>query len=355
MQPSHPRMFAPPLLALAAVVILSCANTAAITVSPVQTGLRVHEVAQTTTLQGVDPGPATASCPQGELALGGGWTVPAQQAHVYAARLSGNMWQAYVSHPGPVFQPSAVRAGSVILAAPAVTPAIAGITVTAVVECLVGAGSGVSVIPRDASLMVPAFNLVHAGAPVSQEGSCDLYQEKVGMGFDFGSAPTQLELQANIDDAFSPTLPYIDFRFAVANYDGMPHPATLVMYCLAGLSGSAVGYPPITTGPQPHVTLTPVPGGTTKSFSTNCADDPSVTGSVAAVAVGGGWEYMYASPSAGTGGGVLGAGAVYSTRAVLQGYTPVGWQVAVSTAAGAIADFTAEAICLQYPAGSQNK
>ena len=42
------------------------------------TGPFVHEVAQTTTLAGTGTGPATATCPQGEVALGGGWELPSR-------------------------------------------------------------------------------------------------------------------------------------------------------------------------------------------------------------------------------------------------------------------------------------
>jgi hypothetical protein len=61
-----------------------------------------HEVAETTTLDGGSTGPATATCPQGEFALGGGWSVPAQGARVFAARASGATWAVWVlplGHP----------------------------------------------------------------------------------------------------------------------------------------------------------------------------------------------------------------------------------------------------------------
>src|SRR5436309_12151221 len=62
------------------------------TATPTPARPSVHEVAQTTTLNGGQTGPVTATCPQGEVALGGGWSVPTQQARVFAATLSGNTW-----------------------------------------------------------------------------------------------------------------------------------------------------------------------------------------------------------------------------------------------------------------------
>lgn len=50
----------------------------------------IQEVSHTETLQGGTGGSVTASCPQGDIALGGGWTIPAQGARVYAAKVNGN-------------------------------------------------------------------------------------------------------------------------------------------------------------------------------------------------------------------------------------------------------------------------
>lgn len=53
----------------------------------------LHQVSKTTTLYGGDTGPATVSCPTGELALGGGWSVSAQTVQVLATYLDGNTWK----------------------------------------------------------------------------------------------------------------------------------------------------------------------------------------------------------------------------------------------------------------------
>jgi hypothetical protein len=352
MQLSHLRMLPLPALALVGALLACATSTSPVTGAlPQAPQLTVHEVEQTTTLSilpGANPGPATASCPTGELALGGGWSLPAVGGKVYAAMLTGNTWNVFVRPPGPTSNPGAAIPGAGARAVSAAVPSVGGIAITAYIECLAGAGAGASVIPRDASLVVPAFNYVHGDVLVPQNGACDLYERKVGTGFDFSSAPSFLELQGNIDDAFA-NLPYINFRFNVANYDSAPHPATLTMYCLTGVSGSTVDYPPVTTGPQPHPIPTPIPAGMTRSFTTSCAADPNVPG---AVAIGGGWDYTYASTTVGI---ARDTSTVYSSHAVLQGSTPVGWQVAVSTADGGMQDITSEAICLQVPAAGQSK
>ena len=63
----------------------------------------VYQVAKTTTLYGRDTGPATASCPQGELALGGGWSVAAPAVQILAAYLDGNTWKVSAQPLGHTF------------------------------------------------------------------------------------------------------------------------------------------------------------------------------------------------------------------------------------------------------------
>lgn len=78
-------------------------------------GPSVHEIAQTTMLTRATIITASATCPQGEFALGGGWDVPTQ-ARVFAAQLNRNTWTVSVAgYKGPI-------------------------TVTASVECLRGVG-----------------------------------------------------------------------------------------------------------------------------------------------------------------------------------------------------------------------
>jgi hypothetical protein len=289
-----------------------------------------HEVTRTTILTRANPGPATASCPQGQLALGGGWSLHAQGASVFAAMLTGNTWNVSVR---------------------AATPPVVGIAVTAYVECLAGAGAAAHVIPMDASQTVPALNFVDPETFFQQVITCPVTGPTTGMGFDLSSAPTFLEMQRSIVDLYG-FVPLSTVIFSVANYDTVPHPATLVAYCLAGVSGTHTFYPPfgdLVSVAVPTPTSGPVPSGTTQSFTMSCARDPSAQGSVA---IGGGWEYTY-NKNLQRGPG---RGTVSSTHAVLLGDTPVGWQVKVSSTGGAIQGGVVPAvICLQFPATGQNK
>ena len=352
MQPSHLRILTVSALTIVGALLACAMPISSVTgTHPTVPHMTEHEVAQTTILPATagQHGPATASCPQGELALGGGWSVPAQ-AHVYAAMLTGNTWNVSVSYPGPIINPRAAGAGSGTLAVPVVTPPVASISVTAYVECLAGAGATAHVIPTNATQMVPALNFVDVETFFQQVITCPPGLT-TGAGFDLSSAPTFLEMQRSIVDMYG-LAPLPTMMFSVANYGSMPHPATLVAYCLAGMSGTTVYYPPfgdLASVAVPTPTFGVVPSGATQSFTMSCARDPSAQGSVA---VGGGWEYTY-NKNLQRGPG---RGTVSSTHAVLQGDTPVGWQVEVSSTGGAIqGGVVPGVICLQFPATGQNK
>jgi hypothetical protein len=105
----------------------------------------VHEVAQTTVVQSGTIATATATCPQGEYALGGGWNVPAHGARVLASYSSGHLpvvtngaeWTVKV-----VTAPL-VTAGAALRGPALPTPVVGTVSVTVYVECLrgtVGAG-----------------------------------------------------------------------------------------------------------------------------------------------------------------------------------------------------------------------
>jgi hypothetical protein len=115
----------------------------------------VHEVARTTTFSVGSIVPATASCPDGEVALGGGWSVPAYNAHVFAAQLtSSTTWSV-----------SAAPSGH-----------IASTTVTAYVECLRGA-PGAVVTQR------PHVYIVTSTAFIEDVPHCLTGEARVGWAF----------------------------------------------------------------------------------------------------------------------------------------------------------------------------
>ena len=163
-------------------------------------GPSVHEVAQTTMLARATLVTASATCPQGEFALGGGWDVPAQ-ARVFAAQLNGNTW----------------------------TVSVAGykgaITVTASVECLRGVGR--------ATLTQRAFPFLADPEKLSDDFSvCNYGETLVGGGFDLGTASPTLELQDT-----SPTV-YDNqeiWGLRVMNHDTVEHMITLYLECLSNV------------------------------------------------------------------------------------------------------------------------
>jgi hypothetical protein len=113
----------------------------------------VHQVASQATLSGTSVGPVVATCPSGEIALSGGWSIPAHAgALVYSsARASVGSWAVYIRH------------GS-------------SLGVTVYVECLANA-SGATIVERTAfkSVSPGAFDFTHA--------TCNAGEAPVGGGF----------------------------------------------------------------------------------------------------------------------------------------------------------------------------
>jgi hypothetical protein len=208
----------------------------------------VHEVAQTTTLLGGDTGPALATCPAGERALGGGWSVPTSQARVFAARRTGDAWSVSVQ---PLGHPAST-------------------TITVYVECLANA-PGAVVTERAASGSVPANT---SGVVVA---TCNSGETLVGGGFDLSAAPTTLELRTD-----APQTPESGVLWASAamNHDPalVAHPVTAYAECLAHVSATPT-YP----GQQGSY----VYAGQTGEIAVAC---PS-----GAVPAGGGLDYTAAS------------------------------------------------------------
>jgi hypothetical protein len=231
-------------------------TTIALATPPVRT-LRpsVHEVAQTTTLNGGNTGPATATCPQGELALGGGWSVPAQGARVFAASLNSDTWAVSVLPLGH----------------PATT------SVTAYVECLRGA-AGAVVTRRATTIQVGATPPATLNTQLGGfSGFCGQGEVLVGSGFDLGAANANLELEGNWprDDAF----PGTQWVFSVRNNDIVAHSFTFFVECLSNVN-VALSYP--------RQDGNPAYASTTGSAVVSC---PSGT-----VVGGGGFKYTRNSP-----------------------------------------------------------
>jgi hypothetical protein len=267
-----------------------------------------HEVAQTTTLPYGATGPATATCPQGEIALGGGWSVP-QNKRVFATKLSGNAWSVSVTNPLPSVKGATADMGAVPLSALVSTPVVppVGITVTAYVECLVGATNAV-VTPNTQSIEVlPTTDRAQRWEAVCPEG-----EVASGSAFDLSSS-TDLEL------AFiAPTVQGPHLAFAVKNYDSaaIAHEITYTAECLAN-----------------------APGLYTSSYGQGASPlTPGATGDAAAACPAG-------RALAGGGAGYSPDNAPDRGNIYLQHAGLSGWQIAVYSMSGSITPY-ASALCI---------
>jgi hypothetical protein len=188
--------------------------------------MSTHEVAQTTTLVGGQTGPVVATCPQGELALSGGWNIPTQNARVFAARVVNNGWAVSVL---PVGHPATT-------------------TVTAYVECLRGAAD-VSVIQRTTTRTIaPTAASDGVDNASGYIGACQDKEGLVGGGFDLGTlGASVLELE---NSAPSEYLSVYSWWFSVWNYDTVAHDVTFDLECATTTAvGARTSYPSqISTG-----------------------------------------------------------------------------------------------------------
>jgi hypothetical protein len=293
------------------------------TVTPVKAPLSpsVHEVAQTTALPYNVTGPATATCPPGEIALGGGWSLPQTRINrVLAAKAIGNAWSVQVTNPPLNAQNAAAHAEL----APAATPEGAGVTVTVYVECLAGA-SGAVVTQRPITqnfspTPTDTFN-DKLGGMISL---CDTNagETLVGGGFDLGAPTANLELEVSLPD--HDLLPVPLWGFSIRNYDTVAHPVTHYAECLSGASISAS---------YPRQDGSPVYANQVGSATGACP-----TGTALA---GGGFAYTMHSP------GPARLGNLYSLHA-----TASGWQGQVLTLSGYGLFYLrprAAAVCLTFP------
>lgn len=279
------------------------------TIGPNKTppGSSVHEVAQTTSLAGTSVGPATATCPQGEVALGGGWELPSpasggsihplrierasvslEGARVYKALLTGNTWAVYVSHsPLRVSQP---------------------LPVTAYIECLAGT-------PEAVVTQLTATDATMPERVVSLGSTCALGQSAVGFGFDLSDSPANLEFMG---DSPSTAFGIYSWAIEVENHDTVAHHVTATTQCLANVKTIAT-YPAL-NGPQ-------VRNAQTADMQQSCPSGQAVAG--------GGISYHYS---------ILGAGNLYRQHA-----SSNGWQGSLYASKGSSPlDDSVIAACLSF-------
>jgi hypothetical protein len=290
------------------------ANPPTATLSKAPISPTVHQVAQTATPNNPYASHFTASCPQGEIALGGGWTVP-QSARVVAAMITGgNTWSVSLAPPPLINSQTAAQTSSPSSAA-------ASAPITIYVECLAGA-PGAVVTQRAASDNLPptaigAFN-DNLGGAISL---CNTGETLVGGGFDLGDPAANLELEASWPrDDFLPVQMWV---FSLRNYDTVARPITRYAECLSGVAVSAS---------YPHQE-----GGFLFASQIGGAVVACPTGAALA---GGGFQYRMHSP------GNARLGSQFSLSA-----TSAGWQGQVLTLSGyglyALTPLAA-AVCLTF-------
>ncbi len=178
----------------------------------------IHEVAHTEVPITVVTPPISVSCPAGEVALGGGWSVP-QTKRVYKALLTGNTWTVYTYTPTAVNQQ--------VAGAPQDDTSY-----TAYVECLAGApGAVVTQREVDSTVQPDKFDTL--------SGVCQANEAPVGFGFDLGASPGNLELQATNPETFEQG---VWWNFWVKSHDVTARVAKGYAECLADVPFFA-GYP----------------------------------------------------------------------------------------------------------------
>jgi hypothetical protein len=245
----------------------------------------IHEVAHTTTLYGGNTGPATVSCPQGEVALGGGWSIPAQDAHVFAARLTGsNTWAVSVAPSGHT----------------------ASRDVTAYVECLRHAPGAVVASSQATSMIGGGISIM--------DMPCTEPDKLVGWGFDIGAGSGVQILSVS----HTPLQNGQAWRFYLQN-SSVSQPVTVFAQCLSNVP---VNYSQIE--PSTAITMT-AGGGGTSSTQVSCPVGSSAIG-----------YFGYDSFAA--------VGEVYQMHA-----TATGWRVAVHNGGSSGFTVTLWARCLSFP------
>jgi hypothetical protein len=230
---------------------------------------------------------ASATCPTGDYALGGGWAVPDTQAMITSSVASGATWTIGVRKTGSLSGYASLY-----------------------VECLAGATSAV-VTQRSFNLSAPPNSSDVGGQ------SCDPGETLVGGGFDLSQSYGALELQSMYptdDSLFGPPI----WITNVYNHSSIAEPWTYYIECLSDVMAPTY---PIFGSEQVNVTQSyPVSAGVLVGVG---AAGDSATAAVACPAgyavAGGGFLYEYVGA-----GDNLGLG-----NLSMQHTTANGWQAAL--------------------------
>lgn len=227
-----------PIATLAALLVFVTTADPAASAPGIPNTPGIHEVANTVTLSGTNTGPVLATCPAGEVALGGGWNVP-PRARVFAAVLQGNTWAVSVANAG-------LSLSAEVATEPKPGAEIGIGAVTAYVECVHGV-AGLVVTAQSSSISVPANQrLVHAGF-------CNTGEVLVGSAFDLGGPSANIWLETN-----SPTTAAFGYPlwfFSGMNQDSVAHSVSFSVQCLGNFSlGAYTLYLQNTGGPVSAIT-----------------------------------------------------------------------------------------------------
>jgi hypothetical protein len=298
----------------------------------------VHEVAQTTVVQSGTIATATATCPQGEFALGGGWNVPVQSGRVMASHRSGPILASIDAWTVTVVTAPVVAAGQAIHGPALPTPILGTIPVTVYVECLRGTVRAANEVVQDQYGLLD-FGTTNLSAPqfALEAGPCPLHYVRVGGGFDF-SASTNIEYAGGGPH----TLDSGDEGWIVTAVDHelqVTHSINAYIVCLSDVVTAASRLPAAVGTPTHVIEVSAVgaptllgPGDATGGATVSCK-------SGAAVASGG---FLYEGGSYPAVPGPFG-------NPYLSHATSTGWQVAMHANGGALGlNFTESAVCLAF-------
>ena len=258
----------------------------------------------------------SVSCPQGEIALGGGWDVP-PSARVIAAQItSANTWTVSLAPPQPTN-------GAAVAQSSAQTSSLAPATLTVDVECLRGA-PGAVVTQRASAYNLPptptdTFN-DNLGGAISL---CNAGETLVGGGFDLGNPLANIELEASWPRSDAAPIAVPVWVVSLRNYEAVARPITRFAECLSGVTVSAS---------YPRQSGAFIFAGQIGSAVVACP--------AGAFLVGGGFQYRMHSP------GPARLGSLFSLNA-----TSAGWQTQVLMLSGyglfALTPMAA-AVCLTF-------
>ncbi|HEX3270190.1 MAG TPA: hypothetical protein VHR15_06045 [Ktedonobacterales bacterium] len=291
------------------------ASTPTATSAPTS-GPAVHQVSLTVTPTTPYTSRFSVSCPQGEIALGGGWDMP-QSARVVAAQItSATTWSVSLAPPQPINGGATAQTSSQAIPQASATNAV-------YVECLSGA-PGAVVTQRGATdnlAPTPAdtFN-DNLGGSVSL---CNAGETLVGGGFDLGNSLANIELEGSWPRSDAAPIAVPVWVFSLRNYDAVARPITRFAECLSGVAISAS---------YPRQTGAFIFTGQIGSATVSCPAGGSLAG--------GGFQYRMHSP------GPSHVGSLFSLNA-----TSAGWQTLVLMLSGyglyALTPLAA-AVCLTF-------